>query len=47
MLLSWTNIAYYQHLMKGARAAIEAGTYADYVAACQDGWARGDLPPLA
>ena len=47
MLLSWVNVAYYQHLMKGARAAIEAGSYADFMAAAREGWARGDLPPLA
>lgn len=44
MLLTWANIAYYQELMAGARAAIEARTYADYCAEVQDGWARGDLP---
>ena len=43
MLLSWNNIAYYQDLMKGARDAIEAGTYADYMAACSEGWDRGDI----
>lgn len=45
MLLSWNNIAYYQDLMKGARAAIEAGQYADYMAACAEGWQRGDIAP--
>ncbi len=43
MLLTWANIAYYQDLMAGARAAIEAGAYADYCAAVQDAWARGDV----
>ncbi|MFG1479593.1 tRNA guanosine(34) transglycosylase Tgt [Xanthobacter sp. V4C-4] len=44
MLISWANIHYYQQLMAGARAAIAAGGYADYVAGVKDGWARGDLP---
>lgn len=44
MLLTWANIAYYQDLMTGARAAIEAGSYADYCANVQDGWAKGDDP---
>lgn len=45
MLLTWANIAYYQDLMAGARAAIEASSYADYCATVQEGWARGDIPP--
>ena len=44
MLISWANIHYYQQLMAGARAAIAAGRYADYVAETKEGWARGDLP---
>ncbi len=46
MLLSWNNLAYYQHLMAGIRAAIAAGRYEDFAAETKDGWARGDLPPL-
>lgn len=38
MLLSWHNIAYYLALMEGARAAIRAGRYADYVAQAKEGW---------
>jgi len=41
MLLTWNNIAYYCDLVAGARAAIRAGRYADYVAEVKDGWARG------
>ncbi len=41
MLLTWNNIAYYQALMRGAREAIAAGLYADYVAQVTEGWARG------
>ena len=32
MLLSWHNIQYYQDLMAGMRAAIEAGTFAEFEA---------------
>lgn len=46
MLLTWNNIAYYQDLMRGAREAIEAGAYDDYLATCTEGWERGDLPAL-
>ena len=44
MLLTWSNLAYYQELMAGVRGAIAAGSYADFVAATKEGWARGDLP---
>jgi len=44
MLLTWHNLAYYQALMAGARAAIRAGRYADYLADTQAGWARGEEP---
>jgi queuine tRNA-ribosyltransferase len=46
MLLTWNNIAYYQDLMRGARQAIEADAYYDYLATCTEGWERGDLPAL-
>ncbi|BBE71410.1 tRNA guanosine(34) transglycosylase Tgt [Oharaeibacter diazotrophicus] len=42
MLLTWVNVDYYQRLMQGARDAIEAGRYADYVAETKDGWRRGE-----
>ncbi|HMN73945.1 MAG TPA: tRNA guanosine(34) transglycosylase Tgt [Rhodoblastus sp.] len=42
MLLTWNNLAYYQQLMAGARAAIAERRYADYVAARKDGWAQGE-----
>ncbi|MDX6805314.1 tRNA guanosine(34) transglycosylase Tgt [Terrihabitans rhizophilus] len=44
-LLTWSNIAYYQSLMRGAREAIEAGRYADYVADARACWERGDVAP--
>ncbi|QRG05408.1 tRNA guanosine(34) transglycosylase Tgt [Xanthobacter dioxanivorans] len=47
MLLTWANVHYYQQLMAGARAAIAAGRYGDYVAEVKEGWARGDLPVWA
>ena len=46
MLITWNNIAYYQHLMQGARVAIEQGRYNDYVAGCAEGWERGDISAL-
>jgi queuine tRNA-ribosyltransferase len=42
ILLTTVNLAYYQELMAGARAAIAAGGFADYRATVMDGWARGD-----
>ena len=45
-LLSIVNLFYYQDLMAGARAAITAGRFADYVAATAEQWsAKGDLRP--
>jgi queuine tRNA-ribosyltransferase len=41
-LISWINLSYYQRLMQGAREAIKAGRYADYMFECKEGWARGD-----
>jgi len=43
MLLTWNNLAYYQALMAGVRAAIAAGTYGDFVAATKAEWAAGDI----
>jgi queuine tRNA-ribosyltransferase len=45
MLLSEINIAYYQSLMHQARAAIAAGTFAEFCALAREGWARGDPAP--
>ncbi len=45
ILLSSINLAYYQELMAGMRAAIEKGRLADFRAATKDSWMRGDLPP--
>ena len=38
-LLSLHNVAYYLRLMAGARAAIEAGRFAEYHDGCRRGWA--------
>ena len=46
MLLSWNNLAYYEGLMAGIRAAIAAGRYDDFRASVKAGWAAGDIPPL-
>jgi queuine tRNA-ribosyltransferase len=43
MLLTWNNLSYYQQLMDGARRAIVAQTYCDYMAGCVEGWERGDI----
>ncbi len=46
MLLTWTNLAYYQSLMSDIRAAIEAGRFAERAGEITETWARGDLPPI-
>ncbi|CAN5176322.1 tRNA guanosine(34) transglycosylase Tgt [soil metagenome] len=43
MLLSWANVAYYQDLMKGMRAAITQGRFEDFRAAAREEWQRGDI----
>ncbi|PXW66665.1 tRNA guanosine(34) transglycosylase Tgt [Methylobacterium sp. B4] len=42
MLLTWNNLAYYQSLMAGMRAAIGAGRLADFVGETKEGWARAE-----
>ncbi|HEV7328002.1 MAG TPA: tRNA guanosine(34) transglycosylase Tgt [Bosea sp. (in: a-proteobacteria)] len=42
MLLTWVNLAYYQELMAGLRAAIAGGRLEDFVAETKEGWARGE-----
>ena len=41
MLLTWNNLAYYQDLMAGARAAIREGRYGAYCEETRAGW-RGE-----
>ena len=43
ILLTTVNMAYYQELMAGIRAAIAAGGFADFSARTREGWARGDM----
>jgi len=43
MLLSEINIAYYQQLMQGMRAAIAGGTFEAFKSETRAGWARGDI----
>jgi queuine tRNA-ribosyltransferase len=45
MLLSEINIAYYQSLMQGIRAAIANGTFAEFRERTREGWAQGDIAP--
>lgn len=44
MLLSEINLAYYQELMGGMRAAIREGCFADFRASTREAWERGDIP---
>ncbi len=46
MLLTRHNLHYYQELMAGMRAAIEAGTFADFQAAFTARYTGGDIEPL-
>ena len=41
MLLTWHNLTYYQNLMAGIRAAIEAGQLAEFSAATRAQWTEG------
>ena len=45
MLLSEINIAYYQELMGGMRAAIAGGKFTEFHEQTRAGWARGDIAP--
>jgi queuine tRNA-ribosyltransferase len=46
MLLSWHNIHYYQDLMADMRAAIEAGTFAQFEKTFHATQSLGDIDPL-
>jgi queuine tRNA-ribosyltransferase len=46
MLLSAINLAYYQSLMAGARAAIDAGRFEDFRRGTKENWSRGDIAAL-
>ena len=45
ILLTMVNLAYYQELMAGMRAAITAGQFEDFRNQTNAMWAQGDLPP--
>jgi queuine tRNA-ribosyltransferase len=47
MLLTRHNLQHYQDLMRGVRAAIEAGGFADFAERVRAGMAAGDIAPLA
>ena len=44
MALTAINLAYYQELMAGMRAAIEAGRFAEFCIATKAAWAEGEKP---
>ena len=43
MLMSWSNLAYYQDLMSGMRNAIRDGTFSDFYGVTKAAWARGEV----
>jgi queuine tRNA-ribosyltransferase len=45
MLITWSNLHYYQDLMRGIRAAIAEQRFEDFRARTLEGWRRGDLEP--
>jgi queuine tRNA-ribosyltransferase len=47
ILLSQTNICYYQALMQGIRAAIAVGEFDDFRRSTLEEWERGDIAPLS
>ncbi|GJE56299.1 MULTISPECIES: tRNA guanosine(34) transglycosylase Tgt [Methylobacterium] len=47
MLLTWNNLAYYQELMAGMRAAISAGRLADFIGETKAEWARAEAERAA
>ena len=46
VLLSTINLAYYQELMAGMRAAIAGGTFAEFQAATMAQWQQGDIATM-
>jgi queuine tRNA-ribosyltransferase len=46
ILLTTVNLAYYQELMRGMRAAIEVEQFDRYRQETKEGWTRGDIAPL-
>ncbi len=46
VLMTWHNLHYYQDLMAGMRAAIDAGELADFALEFHEAQAQGDIDPL-
>ncbi len=46
VLLSTVNLAYYQELMAGMRAAVAGGNFAEFRAETLAGWEQGDIPAI-
>jgi queuine tRNA-ribosyltransferase len=46
ILLTTVNLAYYQELMAGARAAIADHRFEDFRAATLEQWSKGDIAAL-
>ena len=46
VLLTTVNLAYYQQLIQGMRAAIEAGQFDRYRHEIKERWSKGDIPPV-
>jgi queuine tRNA-ribosyltransferase len=44
MLVSWANVAYYQELMQGIRAAMETCSFDDFRRATKEQWKAGSEP---
>ncbi|MGE3245865.1 MAG: tRNA guanosine(34) transglycosylase Tgt [Beijerinckiaceae bacterium] len=42
MLMTWSNLAYYQDLMAGMRKAIAEGRFSDFYGETKAGWSRGE-----
>jgi queuine tRNA-ribosyltransferase len=47
MLLTQANVAYYQQLMAGLRAAIVEGRLSDFIAETRAQWAEGEKSNVA
>ncbi len=46
MLITWSNVHYYQQLMDGIRTAIGEGRFSRFAEETKAAWAKGDVPAL-
>ena len=46
MLLTWHNLRYYQHLMRGLREAIKNGLLAEFTTLFHDEQSLGDIASI-